>query len=85
MLIGKKGHLPREEWDLEKLRQQAKKSATPSVKGTDMKGVREEPYFDIPVSNFIWPLLYTLIGVGNNILTHLIKYADSEIQHVPVR
>ena len=50
-----------------------------------MKGVREEPYFDIPVANFIWPLLHTLIGIGNNILTYLINYADNEIQHVPVR
>ena len=30
------------------------------------------------------PLLHTLIVIGNNTLTHFIKFADKEIQYVPV-
>ena len=40
-----------------------KKTANPSVKGTEMKGVQEESYFDIPVSNFNWPLLHTFFAL----------------------
>ena len=70
-------------WDIEQLKAQAEKSNTAS--GMDRKGVREEPYFDIPVERYIWPVLHTLIGVGNGILNHLVDIVESEIQAVPAK
>ena len=70
-------------WDIEQLKAQAENSNTAS--GTDRKGVREEPYFDIPVERYIWPVLHTLIGVGNGILNHLVDIVESEIQAVPAK
>ena len=57
----------------------------PKTKGAAMMGVREYPYFDIPVENYIWPILHTLIGIGNNILTFLTDYADNNVQLLPTR
>jgi len=48
-------------------------------------GVREEPYFDIPVARYIWPILHTLSGVGNGILDYLIDMIESENQHIPAK
>ena len=59
-------HEPGQCWTLEKLKQQAAKFNT--LTGRARMGVRESPYFDIPVSRYIWPILHTLIGVRNAIL-----------------
>jgi len=48
-------------------------------------GVREGPYFDIPVTRYIWPILHTLIGVGNGILDYLIDIIESKIQPIPAK
>ena len=40
-------------------------------------GVREEAYFDIPIDRYIWPVLHTLIGVGNGILNHLVDIVEN--------
>ena len=47
--------------------------------------VHEDPYFDIPIEIYIWPILHTLIGVGNAILTNLINTMENEIQVLPPR
>ena len=51
--------------------------------GTERKGVREPPYFEIPVWHYIWPLLCMLIAIGNNILQYLVDFTDTEIEHIP--
>ena len=78
------GHADGFEWSLEKLKEQEAKVKEGNLEGRPRLGVRENPYFDIPVSQFVWPLLHTLIGIGNNILKYLVDYADTEIQHTPV-
>ena len=76
----KKGHARGELWTLEALRTQAKKVLMQHLDGTARMGVREEPYFDIPVWRYIWPLLHMLIGLGNDILNYLVDVLDNEIQ-----
>ena len=73
------------EWtlELETLSKQAEKVQKHKLKGRPGMGVREDPYFDIPVDQYIWPLLHTLIGIGSKILTFLVDYADTEIQYKP--
>ena len=56
-----------------------------NLDGAARKGVREQPYFDIPLWRYIWPVLHTLIGVGNDILDYLIDIVDSEIQALPAK
>ena len=68
-------------WTLDKLKKQAEIAKTKD--GKERKGVREDPYFDIPVERFIWPILHTLIGIGNNILKYLVDIVENEIQHIP--
>lgn len=73
-------------WTLESLKIQADKNKRDKLTGSNRMGVREEyPYFDIPVENYIFPILHTLIGVGNNILTYLTNYADNHVQILPTR
>jgi len=71
-------------WTLDLLRaQHVANERPPKATGVAMKGVREIPLFDIPVENYIWPILHTLIGIGNNILAYLVDYADNFIQLLP--
>ena len=77
----KKDHEPGECWTLAMLKEQAKKFER--LTGRARRGVREPPYFDVPVSRFIWPILHILIGVGNSILDHLIDVIENEIQLIP--
>ena len=79
----KHGYTPGELWSLDKLKKQAEISKTAS--GTDRMGVLEVPYFDIPVERYIWPILHTLIGIGNNILKYLVDIVDNEIQLIPAK
>ena len=51
--------------------------------GVDRKGVREDPYFNIPVANYIWPILHIKLGHGNAIVKFLLDYADKAVQQVP--
>ena len=76
-----KGYASGELWTLDKLKKQAEIAKTKD--GKERKGVREDPYFDIPVERFIWPILHTLIGIGNNILKYLVDIVENEIQHIP--
>ncbi len=71
------GHADREEWTLEKLKEQAKKVKEKGLTDTEMMGVRKDPYFEIPVSQFVWPVLHTLIGIGNKVLKFLVDGADT--------
>lgn len=50
------------------------------MKGKERLGVREEPFFKVPISRVIWPVLHTLIGIGNNILSNFVQIVDSEIE-----
>ena len=79
----KLGHEPGQYWTLEAFKQQAAKFNT--LTGRVRMGVREQPYFDIPVSRYIWPVLHTLIGVGNAILDYLIDIIENEIQLIPAK
>ncbi len=45
-------------------------------------GLHKEHLFDIGVTRHIWPILHTLIGVGNDILEYLIDIIESENQVV---
>ena len=51
--------------------------------GVDRKGVREDPYFNISVANYIWPILHIKLGHGNAIVKFLLDYADKAVQQVP--
>ena len=51
--------------------------------GVERKGDREDPYFNIPVANYIWPILHIKLGHGNAIVEFLLDYADKEVQQVP--
>ena len=78
--------VPGELWTLQAIKKQHDDNeGTPKTKGPAMMGVREYPHFDIPVENYIWPILHTLIGIGNNILTFVTEYADNHIQLLPAR
>ncbi len=48
--------------------------------GTNQKGVREESYFKIPVARVIWPILHTLIGIGNQILKSFVDIVHNDIE-----
>ena len=72
-------------WTLDGLKEQADNVNSNSLNGTARHGVREDPYFDIPPERYIWPILHTLMGVGNNILNHLTDTVDNEIQNLPAR
>ena len=77
------GHAAGNFWDLDELRRQAEKVKTEVLDGKDRKGVREDPYFDIPVDHYIWPVLHILIGIGNAILAYLVDIVENEIQQLP--
>lgn len=48
-----------------------------------VNGIKEEPWWDfIPLENFIVPLLHCLIGVGNDILSHLREWISEEIEYI---
>jgi len=70
-------------WTIKELCAQAKEVEENNLTGTDMLGVKEAPYFEIPVDRVIWPVLHTMIGMGNQILTSLVDIADRDIQVVP--
>ena len=70
-------------WTLKDLIAQSEKSK--HCDGKERMGVREIPFFDIPVMRYIWPILHTLIGIGNAIMKNLIDIVESEIQVVPTR
>ncbi len=72
-------------WTLERLCIQARKVKEENLKGTKRHGVREEPYFKIPVERVIWPVLHTLIGIGNNILQNLVDFIDNDIESLPLK
>ena len=72
-------------WTLERLCIQARKVKEENLKGTKRHGVREEPYFKIPVERVIWPVLHTLIGIGNNILQNLVDFIDNDIESLPFK
>ena len=74
----KEGHTCGTPWTLEKLKAQALLSV--DLEGKERMGVREDPYFEIPIDRFIWPILHTLIGIGNAILKNLMNIIENEIQ-----
>jgi len=78
-------HLKGREWTLGLLKQQALNCKEHKLDGKDGIGVREKPYFDIPVKMYIWPILHTLVGVGNAILDYLIDIIESKIQGIPAK
>ena len=45
-----------------------------------MKGVKEDPYFKIPVERIIVPVLHAQIGIGNLILKNAVEIIDREIE-----
>ena len=79
----KEGHDCGTPWTLDALKAQALLSK--DLDGKARMGVREAPMFDIPVERFIWPILHTLIGIGNAILKHIVDIIENEIQSLPAR
>ncbi len=67
-------------WTIERLYVQTVKVSAEKLTGTNQKGVREEPYFKIPVARVIWPILHTLIGIGNKILKYFVDIVDNDIE-----
>ena len=76
----KKGHKLGELWTLKTLIQQAKDVLEKGLEGIERKGVREQPYFKVPVERYVWPLLHMLIGIGNAILEFFMNVVDNDIQ-----
>ena len=79
----KDGHECGTPWTLDRLKAQVLLSK--DLDGKERMGVREDPYFEIPVERFIWPILHTLIGIGNAILKNLIDVIENEIQSLTPR
>ena len=77
----KLGHIKGQCWTTETIKQQV--ILFPSQTGWARMGIREAPYFEIPVRRYIWPVLHILIGVGNAILDYLIDFIENEIQPIP--
>lgn len=47
------------------------------------KGCTEEPLFvSIPVDNYIFPVLHSLIGIGNNLLNSLLECVAERVEKV---
>ena len=65
------------------MKEQVERITRNNLEGTDMMGVREMPYFNIPIDRVVWPLLHALIGIGNNLLQWLVELGDSEVQCLP--
>ena len=72
-----------DEWELTSIKAQHQSNLATKAKGVDKRGVCEEPYFDIPVSNFIPPVLHIKLGEVNKIVAYLNDFADTEVQHIP--
>ncbi len=53
-------------WPIERLCEQAERVSEERMTGTNCKGIREEPYFKIPVVIVIWPILHSLIFRQSN-------------------
>jgi hypothetical protein len=54
-----------------------------NLKGTSKRGVKECPYFDIPIEQAVWPLLHALIGIGNQLLQLIVDLGETEMQCLP--
>jgi hypothetical protein len=70
-------------WTLESLKVKAGYNKTNKIDGKAKCGVREDLYSNFLLKNIIWPLLHGQIGIGNNMLTHLVEIGDCEIQCLP--
>jgi hypothetical protein len=67
-------------WTLDALREQHRHNVENNVKGAAMKGVREDPIFNFPIDQIIWPLLHSNNGIGNGGLNFVIDYTELYIQ-----
>ncbi len=48
--------------------------------GTNCKAEREEPYFQISIEGVLWPILHTIIGIGNQVLKNFVDIVDNDIE-----
>ena len=49
-------------------------------------GVKEKPLFDlIEVDQFVPPILHQMLGIGNSIMSHFLKFVeDLDLEEIPV-
>ena len=51
-------------------------------KNTGSLGVKKEPYWDfVEVDNYICPILYNQINLGNNVFHNLLDYGNKNIEN----
>ena len=52
-------------------------------KNAESLGVKEEPYWDfVEVDNYICPILYNQINLGNNVFHDLLDYGNENIEKI---
>ena len=69
-------------WTVQTLTSKAKEIINKRLTGDDCCGIREPPYCNITISNVIWLVLHCIIGIGNQILTFLIDYVETNIKKI---
>ena len=74
------GHEIGKKWTLEKLSEQYEINLRENRTGRNCLGVRDKPYFKVPITRVIWPILHALIGVGGAFLDYIIDYGEKYIQ-----
>ena len=67
-------------WTVESLKAQHSLNVEKNLKGKAKKGVKCNPYFDIPVENVIFSVLHALMGIGNALLAYLIDTVELNIE-----
>jgi hypothetical protein len=71
-----------ENWELETIKAQHQSNIATKAEGIAMKGVKEDPYFEIPVSNYIPGMLHLKLGEVNKVVDYINDFADRKVQPV---
>ena len=71
-----------EGWDLLSLRAQHQSNINTNAEGIEMKGVKEDPYFVIPVDCYVPGTLHLKLGNLNNAVDYVVDFADKKVQPV---
>ena len=74
-----------ESWDLDMLKLQLENNKSNKLTGRQCMGVKGSPYFSIPIDRIIWPLLHSLIGIGNQLLNHVVDYGELYVECLSAR
>ena len=71
-----------ENLELETIKAQHQSNIATKAEGIAMKGVKEDPYFEIPVSNYIPGMLHLKLGEVNKVVDYINDFADRKVQPV---